>query len=242
MILRAAGSIAKALSVLLLARTVYEKLPACWLCEYDEQPWEMHMPGFRGLHGKGLYAALFMVMVVSFSDIQIEVHESRLGFMIILSRLTCAAAICVCAVAISLSDIDYMIVPDQLVTVIGGCAVIMGLVGSASAFLFTEAAFSDCVKSIFSEVLFGAAAGTGLMLLSSAMGLLTGKGAACGFGDVKLMAVCGAVAGEKVFIMYILMAVMSGLYFCIGVVAGKIRYGSGQPLAPWICVAMMLCM
>ncbi|MBR5228943.1 MAG: prepilin peptidase [Firmicutes bacterium] len=201
--------------VLSAARWVYGRLPAGWLCDFDESPWEMHLPGLRGQGQMGMKVVLWVLMSVRFLGGMLDS-----GVIEILKTV-----ICICAIVISLCDADYMIVPDQFVAVIGGCAVALALVENAGG-----------------EMLYGALWGGGIMVLTSAIGLISGKGGAIGFGDVKLMAVCGAVAGERVFVLYVLMAVSSGVYFTLMVAAGKVKYGECQPLGPWICGAMLLCL
>lgn len=243
--------------VLFAAKEVYMRLPAHWLCDFDEQPWELHMPGFRGLRCRWLCAGYLIVWITGLLRIfrQAAASGASCGGMSdagfdwltgtvsvpAMIKLTAVIIICICATVIALSDRDYMIVPDQLVVVMGICSIFMSLASSSGDAVFAGN-LQACLRISFCEIIYGALWGAALMLSVSAIGIITGKGAACGFGDVKLMMVCGAVAGERVFVMYILMAVMSGIYFSITVASGRIRYGSGQPLAPWICGAMIMCM
>ena len=227
--------------VLFAAKAVYMRLPAHWLCDFDEQPWEMHMPGFRGRKCRWFYAAFEVALMISFYRICTGSCESGTGFMIAAARLTAGGITAACAAVIALSDRDYMIVPDQLVIVMGICSIVMSLASSCGDAVFAGN-LQACLRASFGEIIYGAFWGAALMLSVSAMGIITGKGSAAGFGDIKLMAVCGAVVGERVYIMYVLMVMMSGIYFSYCVVRGKVRSGEGLPLAPWICSAMLLCM
>ncbi len=224
--------------VIAAARGFYNRLPAHWFCDYDELPWEMHMPGFRGNQGYMFYGSVGFLLALEFVKIFTAFEEVYKGCNVgyIISQmlyLLVFLIICIVAVIVSLSDIDYMIVPDQFV---------LGLGMAAMAIVVTDFAVAENVRGEVIELLWGGIIGAGLMVLTGFVGVLSNKGFSAGFGDVKLMAVCGAVVGGKVFLMYIVMALGSGLYFCVKVMAGKVKYGAVQPLAPWICGAMVLCM
>ena len=229
--------------VLFAAKAVYMRLPAHWLCDFDEQPWEMHMPGFRGQRCKVFCAGLWSVLLIFIVRVQHELEKAVEDGAVLIAvvDIVLTAGVCICAVVIAFGDRDYMIIPDQLVMAMGILVVIFRLSSAIISSGSSEFLSADMIEAVH-QILFGAFIGGSLMMITGFAGLISGNGFAAGFGDIKLMAVCGAMVGENVYIMYVLIVMMSGIYFSYCIVRGKVRSSEGLPLAPWICGAMLLCM
>ena len=86
-------------------------LPAHWLCEFDEAACELHMPGMRGAGGAPGHACkAFVVFMAAFYV-----------FAVAGGSLWGGAAVVFLAAA-AFSDMDYMIIPDQLLWAAAACA------------------------------------------------------------------------------------------------------------------------
>ncbi|MEG1528242.1 MAG: prepilin peptidase [Clostridia bacterium] len=129
--------------------------------------------------------------------------------------------------AIFFIDWEHQIIPDSLVIALLVC-------GIASMF------FSNVV---WWERLVGFA-GCGLILFL--IGLLTSKIAkkdALGFGDVKLVAVCGLLVGYKAGLLAIFMAsVFAGIYLLFIKIVKKQSIDKPFGFAPFLTLAFAICM
>lgn len=213
------------------AAAVYMRLPAGWLCDFDEAPCELHMPGFRGTFSRTAGAAFFVCVSLAAFAVY-----SAAG----LYPWTAAALICLAAAA--LSDIEYMIIPDQLLLAAAICAL-----AAAGARGMTEAASGvllyTCGASVKAAAL-GALAGGGLMLLSALAAAVFYGAGAIGTGDIKMLFVCGALAGspERAVMLFAASCFGSALFISVGIVAGRLRREAFIPMGPFIALAATLCM
>lgn len=199
------------------ARRLYMALPAHWLCEFDEAACELHMPGMRGAGGApGRACKAFVVFMAAFYV-----------FAVAGGSLWGGAAVVFLAAA-AFSDMDYMIIPDQLLwaaaacALAGACARGCGLAGAAM----------------------GAITGGGLMFISTALSSVFYGPGAIGAGDIKMMFVCGALAGspEKAVIMFAAAVMSSALFISAGIIIRRLHSGSFVPMAPFIALAAVMFM
>ena len=189
---------------------VFNKMPAGWLCDYDEEPSEElkspYIQRVKGYPWRWIYAAGFCCLLVklSFFDVQFA-----------------AAALFACwaLLIIGLADLKYMIIPDQFVIMV-----------ALSAFGFIP--FHDTIW----QPVIGAAIGGGIMLITALIGKIAYKKDVMGFGDVKLFASLGLALGVKGIVIVLTGAsICSGVAAIIGLASGKYKKDDVKPFGPYIC-------
>ncbi len=245
---RFAAAVVGAAIVSASARGLYMALPARWLCEFDEAPCELHMAGFRGAGGAPERAvkalAVFLAALYIFIAGGVSVWGGAAGVFL-------AAA--------AFSDMDYMIIPDQLMWAAAGCALAgacaHGVVdaGGLEGFLMGRAhltggsvgfwrGWADAAAAGLTGVAMGALTGGGLMLLSAVLSSVFYGAGAIGAGDIKMMLVCGALAGapEKAVMMFTVAVISSALFITAGLAAKRLTNESFIPMAPFIALAAVI--
>jgi len=189
---------------------IFNKMPAAWLCEYNETPpqelTDPYVQRVKGFPWKWIYSAGFACLLIrtSFVDVQFA-----------------AAALFACwaLLIIGLADLKYMIIPDQFVIML-----------ALSAF-----GFIPCHENVW-QPLIGLALGGGVMLMAAGLGALVFRKEVMGFGDVKLFASLGLVLGAKGTLAVLVCACMlSGITACIGLASGRYRKDDVRPFGPYIC-------
>ena len=90
----------------------------------------------------------------------------------------------------------------------------------------------------------GAITGGGLMLISTVLSSVFYGSGAIGAGDIKMMFVCGALAGspEKAVIVFAAAVMSSALFISAGIITGRLHSGSFVPMAPFIALAAVMFM
>ena len=192
---------------------VFNRLPASWLCDYGEVPAEDKLMRQRinSTPWKALFSVLLTVCGVWLAR---EDFLYALSVMIVLWIL----------ILISISDAKYMIIPDQCVIALAVCS--FGFVN-----------YHD--KTL--DMLYGALLGAGAMLAIALSGKLIAKGDALGFGDVKLMAALGFIAGFRGTALIIAgMSILSAMAFTVLLAMKKVKKNEGKPLAPYISAAALI--
>lgn len=207
MLLIVFGAVAGTLTVY-----VFNRIPAKWLCDYDEEP-DKEMWGIR--IKKRPWAFVFSLVFIACA-----VMLYRLGIPYLIAG---TAAIWL-LLQIGISDSKYMIIPDQYTI----------------ALAVTALGFIPFQKSFLSP-LYGAIIGCGFLLLVGLFGRLIFKKEAMGFGDIKLLAALGLAFGVEGVIVIILMTVFSSAFvYGIGWLTGRLKGGDQQPLGPFIAAAASL--
>jgi len=190
----------------------FNRIPARWLCDYDQKP----DPGMWGERIKKRPWTFVFVLV--FTAASLKLLEQ--GF---LYAVPAVAALWL-FLLIGMADRKYMIIPDQFVIAL-----------AVTAFGFIP------IHDSFQTQLFGALAGGGAILLMGLVGKLSFRKEAMGFGDVKLFAAVGLLAGWKGTVVILLLTVFSSaLVFGAGLLTGKIKAGEQQPLGPFIAASASL--
>ena len=88
------------------------------------------------------------------------------------------------------------------------------------------------------DMVLGALAGAGIMIVISLVGKVFMKKSVLGFGDVKLMGAIGLTAGLfGTAIILVLTSLTSAAYFAFGMVRGSIKRGEEKPLGPFIALS-----
>ncbi len=185
---------------------VFNRIPAKWLCDYDEEPtsamWDVRL--------KQKPWGILFVAFFTICSIRLFVQSPMYG-------VAGLAALWI-LVQIAIADKKYMIIPDQLVIAL-----------TAVGFGFIP--FSGPLKSQF----LGALIGGGIFLVIGIFGRIIFRKEALGLGDVKLFASVGLICGMTgTIVVFFLTIFSSALFFGIGVATKKWRVDSVQPLGPFI--------
>lgn len=190
----------------------FNRIPATWLCDYNEKP----EPGMWGERIKKRPWTVVFALV--FAAASLKMLEQ--GFLYVVPGIVTLWLL----LQIGMADKKYMIIPDQFVIAL-----------AVTAFGFIPFHLS------YQSQLLGALVGGGSLLLMGIIGKLLFRKEAMGFGDVKLLAAIGLLAGLRgVVIILILTVFGSALVFAVGLAAGKIKAGDEQPLGPFIAASASL--
>lgn len=166
--------------LIFIAYFLFNKFPAKWYCDYDEEP-SAELLSSRRISYKGSGIALSVIAAVCFAICRLQYNK---GFDIIFFSLCIAIVV---LLMISVSDFKYTIIPDQFTAFL--------------AIIFLAIAVYDICRGyhIFNTAwwtpILGAAIGGGSMLLINTLGMFIYKKEGMGFGDVKLFAAIGILTG-----------------------------------------------
>ena len=191
----------------------FNKMPGKWLCDYGQEPDEelMHPTHQRvkSTPWKYVFSGLFIAAGI------------KMGLENPLYALPALAALWL-LLEMSIADIKYMIVPDQLIMLL----VITGL-GFIPHHAF---GVMDC--------LVGAAIGFGIMVRIAGIGRLVYKKAAVGGADIKLFGALGLCLGtDGIIAVFILSTFLSAGHFLWLLIRRKIRLSGERPMVPYIAAA-----
>jgi leader peptidase (prepilin peptidase)/N-methyltransferase len=194
---------------------VFNGMPAKWLCDYDEVPDNRHLPPRIG--GRP-WALLFSLVFAT------------AAFKTLLVSWAYAAAALPALWAlllVGLSDGKYRIIPDQFVILLAVTGIGFAAMGQGSAGPYA-----------FLSPLFGLLLGGGAFFLVALIGKRVARREVMGFGDVKLTAVCGLIAGlYGVAAIMMLTALSSAVFFSLRLARGSVRATDEAPLGPFIAGA-----
>lgn len=205
---------------------VLNKVPAQWLCDYDEEPSEEMLNGKR-FKGAFLYITGSILSALAFAMVYLVYGMS--WYTPVLMALTFLLTMVI------LSDGKYFIIPDQF-------AIFAGVVSLIFAYydFFNE---QHIIKSWWSPIV----GGVGVALLIIIVNLLTMlivKKDGMGFGDVKLFAAVGIATGFPNILIAVLIAVLTAFIIVIlTVVVNKARKKETEnyiPFGPSICIGVYI--
>lgn len=204
---------------------ILNKIPAKWLCDYDEEPSAELLSGKRYTfkkHGVILGAALAVSLGASFL-----VNGLTVGSMICVPMLFVLALI-------SGADAKYTIIPDQFTVTAAVIAV---------AFAVTDILTTQSFNSKWYEPVIGAVAGAGVLIILDLFSTFVLKKEGFGFGDIKLLAALGIMFGYKYVVVMIMAAsLIAAVHFLILIFAGKgtAKEGIYLPMGPYLCIGSAL--
>lgn len=189
---------------------IFNRMPAKWLCDYDEKPSEEladpQIQRVKGFPWRWIYAAGFSCFLIRLTFFDVQFAAAGL--------FACWAFL-----IIGLADLKYMIIPDQFVLMLAAAA----------------CGFIPFHENLWQPVL-GAAIGGGVMLLTCVLGGAFFKKEVLGFGDVKLFASLGLALGFKGALFVLITASLhSGIAAAIGITKKRYDKNDSIPLGPYIC-------
>lgn len=190
---------------------LFNHMPAEWFCDYGEEPSEElkdpYTQRVKSYPRKCVFSMLFVVI----------------GLYLVREDWSYALAACVSMwllLEMSISDIKYRIVPDQLIIL---------LAVSSVGFLQYHN---------WKDMLYGAAAGIILMGITAALGKALYRRDSIGGGDIKLFGAIGLLLGIKgVLAVFMLSSLFSGAHLVYLLAAKKIKKDDTIPMVPYISAA-----
>lgn len=191
----------------------FNRIPGKWLCDYDQEPDEelLHptVQRVKSTPWKYLFTGVFIAICI------------YLGLENPLYAVAAAASLWL-LLEMSIADIKYRIVPDQLIILL----------------VITAIGYIPYHNNGPVDGLWGALIGLGVMLLMALFGRLIYKKETIGGGDIKLFAALGLGLGtDGIVIVFILTTLLSAAHFCILLIRKKIKAHDRQPMVPYITVS-----
>lgn len=191
----------------------FNRMPGKWLCDYDEEPsQELLHPTCQRVKStpwKYVFTGFFVVIGIT------------LGLQNPLYAFPALIAIWL-LLEMSIADIKYMIVPDQLIMLL----VITGL-----GFIRHHAfGVMDC--------LLGAAVGFGVLLIIALISKIFYKEPAVGGADIKLFAALGLALGtDGIIAVFVISTFLSAGHFIWLMVRKGAKLTDERPMVPYIAAA-----
>ena len=182
--------------LIFISYLLFNKFPAKWYCDYDEEP-SAELLGKRvSFKGSGIILSIITAICLMLCRLQFnkgyDILFTALGISIIILLM------------ITVSDFKYTIIPDQFTV--------------ALAVVFLAVVIYEWWQPIA-----GAAIGGGAMLLINAIGVIIYKKEGMGFGDVKLFAAIGILTGFPGTIYTIFISIIiASLGFIVTIIVQKI--------------------
>lgn len=197
---------------------VFNRIPTAWLTDYGEEPSEelkdTSTQRVKSVPWKYVFTGLFIAL-----GIYLGVRDISIALPVIIALWL--------LLLMSIADIKYMIVPDQL---------IMLLVLTGLGFLPQKIALYH-IHAIY-DSLIGAAAGLVLMLIIALFSRAIYHKWVLGGADIKLFTAIGFLTGlYGVLIIFVLSTVLSGLHFAYLLIRQKIHLRETRPMVPYTALA-----
>ena len=198
----------------ILIPVILNMMPAKCFCDYDETPDERHATPRVGkwsiLICGCILAAVFLII------------SNRQG-LCIESIFICL--LCMVLLMITISDIRYCIIPDELI--------IIGVIFATISVFPSILSGLTWINRL--EPILGAIVGAGSIFAINLLGQILYNKDALGMGDLKLMIVCGIVCGPVGTVVALLISLLSaGIWFGIGIAIKKIQAEAYLPLGPFL--------
>ena len=196
---------------------VFNHIPGRWLTDYDEEPSEelLHPTTQRVKSVPWKYAFTGVFIAIG---IYIGLKDPALAVPVLTALWL--------LLLMSIADIKYMIVPDQL---------IMLLVLTGLGFIPPKMAIYH--RHAIYDSLLGAAAGLIIMLAIALLSRAIYKKWALGGADIKLMVAIGFLTGlYGVLIIFVLYTFLSAIHLGWQVIRGQAHLKESRPMVPYIAL------
>lgn len=196
----------------------FNKIPGKWLVDYGEEPnEELKHPTYQRVKStpwKYVFSGFFIV-----SGIYMVVNEPY--------YLVPTMAVFWLMLEMSISDIKYRIIPDQLVMLLVVCGI--GFMGKTNGGVLWA--------------LYGALAGFGILGIIALIGKLIFRKDIIGGGDIKILGALGLSVGlEGIILIMILTVFISSIHFLILLMLRKISMKESKPMVPYIFLSTVVYM
>ena len=180
---------------------VINRIPAAWLCDYNETPSAELLSGVRVKYaGSGIFMSV--VTAVCLILCRLQYNKGFDIYFIVFSLII------VVSLMIAICDIKYTIIPDQFTILLGVLGLIISIYDIVRGF--------GLLHSTWWSPLAGAALGAGVMIIIDLIGMIVYKKDGMGFGDVKLFAAVGLITGfPGTIIAFIISMLTAMVCFCV---------------------------
>lgn len=194
----------------------FNKMPGKWLCDYGQEPSEelLHptCQRVKSTPWKYVFTGFFIAAGIT------------MGLQNPLYAIPALIAIWL-LLEMSIADIKYMIVPDQLIMLL----VITGL-GFIPHHAF---GVLDCIR--------GAAIGFGVLAVIAVVGRLIYKKPAVGGADIKLFAALGLALGtDGIISVFVISTFLSAGHFIWLMIKRGAKLSDERPMVPYISAAAII--
>lgn len=196
------------------------KIPAKWLCDYDEEPSEELLSGvrFKAKPAGIIMGAAFAVVIA------VSVLTNGLSI-----KTPVIFALYFFLMLISASDAKYTIIPDQFTAAVLALSLVLAIVDFVTVQSFIKAWY---------DPLIGGACGGLILIVLDLLSTWLFKKPGFGFGDVKLLAALGVMFGWKcILILLVIASFAAVIHFLVLVFSGKAKNGIYLPMGPYLCIA-----
>ena len=207
---------------------LFNHMPAEWFCDYGESVAEKEKaeskPDFFGSAVKDIsdpykqrVRSYPWKYVFSMFFVAAGLYLVRLDWAFALASVFVLWIL----LELTISDIKYRIVPDQLIVLL-----------AVSAVGFVQ------YHSSWKDMLYGAAAGLAIMGFTALLGKALYRRESVGGGDIKLFGAIGLILGLRgVLLVFALTALISGGVLVFLLAAGKIKTKDTIPMVPFIAAS-----
>ncbi len=158
---------------------VFNKAPAKWFCDYNEQPGAELLTQRVKYKGSGIVLSLLFAVCLMLCRLQFnkgyDIYFCIFALFILVAFL------------VIVSDYKYTIIPDQFTAFLAVTALAVSVYDLVRGYNILHAAWWS--------PLLGAVIGVATMLLIDFLGMVIYKKTGMGFGDVKLFAAVGILTG-----------------------------------------------
>ena len=194
---------------------LFNRMPAEWLCDYDEDPTEelmsMDVQRVKSMPWKYIFSMLFVVLNMTLirEDLQFALASSFTLWLLL---------------ELAIADVKYNILPDQLIILLAVCSI--GFIP-----------YKDGVW----EILSGGLIAFVIIFVIALMGKLCYRKNTMGGGDIKLFTAIGLICGSfgSIFILmgsYMLLALHAIFLLIYAVAKPKYKLKKYFPMAPYIAI------
>ncbi len=199
----------------------FNRLPGQWLCDYGEEPDEelLHPTRQRlvSTPWKYVFSGLFVVLGIFLALQSIPYAAASLALIWLLLLM-------------SVADIKYKIVPDQLVLLVVVCG--FGFIPFHGS--------EDMGGSVTGPMagLWGGLIGFGVMLVIGLIGKLIFSKETLGGGDIKLFGALGLCTGvDGIITIFVLTTLLSAAHLMYLLIRKRIKMTDQLPMVPYIALS-----
>ncbi len=203
---------------------MFNKVPAKWFCDYDEEPGEELLSQRVFFKRGGIVFSILLAITFILCRYQYDTKwVYNICFCLAISVLF----------IISVADFKYCIIPDQFTAAL---AVIFAVIS-----IYDIISKNNILHTVWYQPLIGGICGGAIMLLINLLSRLIYKKDGIGFGDVKLFAAVGIVAGIKgIFICTFLSLITATICFIVIMLFNSIKKDSYLAFGPYIAISTIL--
>ena len=191
---------------------IINRIPATWLCDYNETPSAELLSGDRVRYTRS-GIIMSVVTAASFVLCRLQFNKGYDIYFIVFSLMI------VVSLMIAICDIKYTIIPDQFTIALGVLALAISIYDIVRGY--------GLLHTSWWSPLAGAAIGAGVMLFIDLIGMIIYKRTGMGFGDVKLFAAVGLAAGFPGTILSFIISMISAMV-CFVVIIIVVRVIAGK--------------